>query len=107
MLKETTTNKNDPSKKYKKGIIFLSYIPPGMNVKMIKEYFEEFGEVNNIYFELDKTITKKGKKPRKSYLEGWVEFKKKKVAKQVAELLNGKPVGGKKRNVFYDSIWNK
>ena len=48
-----------------------------------------------------------GKKKGKSYSEGWIEFVDKKVAKHVARLLNGEPMGGpKKRSKYYYDLWN-
>lgn len=47
---------------------------------------------------------KKGKR-RKRFVEGWVEFKKKKVAKQIAKMLNGQLVGGKRRTAAHDTLW--
>ena len=35
----------------KRGIIFLSTIPPYMNVAKIREIFSEFGEVGRIYLQ--------------------------------------------------------
>ncbi|RWS13327.1 activator of basal transcription-like protein [Dinothrombium tinctorium] len=92
----------------KRGIVYLSYIPPGMNIQKVKDIFAEFGEVTNVYLEPDKrsVATRKGRKIVRSFVEGWVEFRKKRIAKQVAELLNGKQVGGKRKNPYYDSIWN-
>ena len=43
------------------------------------------------------------KKPH--YTEGWVEFKDKKVARSVAEMLNAQPIGGKKGTRWRDDIW--
>ena len=41
------------------------------------------------------------------YVEGWVEFAKKKEAKTAALALNGQQIGGKKRNNKYrEDIWN-
>lgn len=39
------------------------------------------------------------------YTEGWVEFKDKKVARSVAEMLNAQPIGGKKGSRWRDDIW--
>lgn len=49
-----------------------------------------------------------GTKSRRSnrFVEGWVEFKKKKVAKMVAERLNNTKVGGKKRSSYHECLWN-
>lgn len=40
------------------------------------------------------------------FTEGWVEFKNKKIAKLVAKKLNNQAVGGKKRNPWYEELWN-
>lgn len=95
-------------KKEKRGIIFLSTIPKFMNVTKVREIFGEFGEVDRVFLqpEEQKHGPKKKKKPSKHFTEGWVEFKKKKVAKQVAAHLNNKQIGGRKRSKFYDFIWN-
>ena len=45
-------------------------------------------------------------KQKPKYTEGWVEFKNKKHAKQVAEGLNNTHVGGKRKNKFYDTLWS-
>ena len=43
--------------------------------------------------------------PGKNFTEGWVEFEDKRVAKRVAEQLNGQPIGGKKRSAYYFDLW--
>ena len=42
----------EKSKKEKiPGVIYLSRIPTKMNVKLIREYFSQFGQVDRIYLE--------------------------------------------------------
>ncbi|KAK3750934.1 hypothetical protein QZH41_015026 [Actinostola sp. cb2023] len=68
---------------------------------------------------LDTSVRKKRKKfggsGRKTFTEGWVEFKDKKIAKQVASSLNNTMIGtlqyyiitcGKKKSYYHDDIWN-
>lgn len=43
------------------------------------------------------------KKPH--YTEGWVEFRDKRVARSVAEMMNAQPIGGKKGTRWRDDIW--
>lgn len=115
----------------KRGIIFLSTIPPYMNVAKIREIFSEFGDVGRIYlqptgskyFEVRNLNVKTCSEPsnpnyyvaepgerRKrvpnQFTEGWVEFEKKKVAKLVAAKLNNTKIGTRKRSRYYDMIWN-
>ncbi len=98
-----------------------------MNVKIIRDYFSQFGQLDRIYLEprgkrvflcyfwLSKLHTnpfkfeskeKKRKNQARSFSEGWVEFKRKKVAKRVAKEINNTQVGGKRRNPWYHELWN-
>lgn len=96
---DTKTNKT-----FKYGIIYLSYIPDGLTVKTLREIMSEFGEVGRIYLEPDENNpTSKVKR----YNEGWVEFKKKRVAKTVAETLNGTTIKyGRKHSRVSGQIWS-
>lgn len=40
------------------------------------------------------------------FSEGWIEFKKKKRAKWVAEKLNNAKMSTRKKSKFYDYTWN-
>uniref|UniRef100_A0A8D8QR10 Activator of basal transcription 1 n=1 Tax=Cacopsylla melanoneura TaxID=428564 RepID=A0A8D8QR10_9HEMI len=93
------------SKKYKKGIIYLSKIPPHMNVTQLTEFMSRFGEVGRVYL-MPKKRKPGEKKPAKQFTEGWVEFLKKKVAKQVAAQYNNTQIDCRKRSKHYDFIWN-
>jgi len=79
-------------KQNKKGVIYISSIPFGCTHQSLFKIFEEFGKVTNVYLEaqLDK---KTGQKKmlhdhHAIYSEAWIEFKERKVAKQVVSLLN-------------------
>lgn len=88
--------------KFKYGIVYLSYIPEGLNVRLIHEIMSQHGEVGRIYLEPEVN-----NKKRRTYSEGWVEFKKKRVAKAVADTLNGSPLNfGKKHNKINGQIWS-
>jgi ESF2/ABP1 family protein len=64
----------------------------------------------NEFFLLDQKITTRRKKytknNRRNYIEGWVEFKDKKQAKAVAEHLNMREIGGKRKSRYYAEMWN-
>ncbi|CAH3972314.1 unnamed protein product [Pieris brassicae] len=93
-------------KKRKRGIIYLSTIPPYMNVAKIRENFSEFGEIGRIYLQSSAKPGEKRKRVPNQFTEGWVEFKKKKVAKSVAASLNNTQIGTRKKSRYYDMIWN-
>ena len=48
---------------------------------------------------------KQGKNSGKNFTEGWVEFDDKRVAKRVADMLNGQPMGGKHRSAYHYDLW--
>lgn len=104
----TKTVKKQP----KRGIIYLSTIPPYMNVSKIREVFSEFGTVGRVYLQLADKDRKPGEKKSKKrivskkFTEGWVEFERKSVAKKVAALLNNTQVNTRKKSKQYDCIWN-
>lgn len=105
----TTTNYN--AILAKRGILYLSRIPPRMTPSKLKTLLSDFGEVTRIYLvEEDKSVRKKRRKAGgtgyKRYTEGWVEFASKKVAKSVGETLNTTRISNYKRSVHYDDVWN-
>lgn len=119
MTEETSDNEQEPTtsteqtkKPPKRGIIYLSTIPPYMNVSKIREFFSEYGTVGRIYLQLaDKDVPEKGKVKKKrrvahKFTEGWVEFERKSVAKKVAAFLNNTQVSGRKKSKQYDHMWN-
>lgn len=56
---------------------------------------------------VSKQRKKSGGNRNVKYIEGWVEFARKKDAKLAALALNGQQIGGKKRNNKYrDDTWN-
>ena len=55
---------------------------------------------------LRKQRKQKGGNTGKNFTEGWVEFEDKAVAKQVAAMLNGNPIGGKRRSAYHYDLWS-
>lgn len=91
----------------KRGVCYLSRVPPHMNPSHVRQIFSKYGEVQRIYLVPEGQGHRKHSNVKaKAYSEGWVEFAKKSVAKRVANLLNGEQIGGKKRSSFYYDIWN-
>ncbi|KAH9077489.1 hypothetical protein EDB83DRAFT_2350299 [Lactarius deliciosus] len=66
------------------GVIYISRIPPGMQPTKVRHLMTQYGEVGR---------------------EGWVEFKDKKIARSVADMLNAQPIGGKKGTRWRDDVW--
>ncbi|KAK5646815.1 hypothetical protein RI129_005279 [Pyrocoelia pectoralis] len=106
------TNEEPKKKLPKKGIIYLSTIPPYLNVSKIREIFSEYGSIGRVYLQLEdkesKTTQQKPKKRNvaKKFTEGWIEFERKSVAKKVAAMLNNTQVSNRKKSKQYDYMWN-
>lgn len=77
-------------KQQKRGIIYLSRIPPGMTPAKVRHIFSQFGEVGRIYLQPQNV---EAKKSTSRYSEGWIEFLSKRVAKTTADMLNAQPIG--------------
>lgn len=96
----------------KRGVVYLARIPPRMGPSKVKSLLGEFGEVTRVYLEEeDKSVRKKrqkasGTRVGKRYIEGWVEFEKKSIAKRVAQALNCTPITNHKRSVHFGDLWN-
>ncbi|KZS98099.1 hypothetical protein SISNIDRAFT_405001 [Sistotremastrum niveocremeum HHB9708] len=95
----------------KAGIIYISRIPPGMQPAKVRHLMSAYGEIGRVFLQQEDpkrahlrrkhTTTKKA-----HYTEGWVEFKNKKIARRVAEMLNAQPIGGKKGSRWRDDVWS-
>lgn len=95
----------------KRGVCYLSRIPPRMDPLRLRQILSQYGEVQRIYLAPeDPEATGRRKQAGgfrgQEFSEGWVEFTRKTVAKRVADMLNGEQIGGKKRSTFYYDIWN-
>ena len=106
-----------------KGIVYLSRLPPNMKPQKVRHLLSDYGEIGRVYLAAEdagvralRRETRKGGDERdgskkakgssgKRYTEGWVEFIDKKEAKIAAQLLNGEPMGGKKRASHYYDLW--
>ena len=95
----------------RRGVIYLSKVPPFMKPNKIKSLFEPYGEVTRIYLAEEDPATRKkrqmnGGNGSKQFKEGWIEFGKKKIARSVAESLNNTQIGSRKGDYYHDDIWN-
>merc|ERR1712166_594085 len=109
-MAKTEAEKFD-EKMQKRGVIYLSRIPPYMQPLKIRNYFCQFGKIDRVYLTPEDPKSrekrkKKGGNSRKKFIDGWVEYCDKKIAKRVAAQLNGQIMGGNKRNYWHDDIWN-
>ncbi|KAJ6754338.1 ACTIVATOR OF BASAL TRANSCRIPTION 1 [Salix purpurea] len=99
--------KKEAEKAHKRGVCYISRVPPGMDHVKLRQLISQYGEIQRIYLVPQSTSRKRGGGTKaQAYSEGWVEFASKSNAKRVANLLNGEQIGGKKRSQFYYDHWN-
>lgn len=94
-----------------RGVVYMSRVPPFMKPNKARSLFELYGEVTRLYLAEEDAGRRQKRKEgggnaSKQFAEGWVEFADKKVARNVAESLNNRPIGGKKGGFYHDDIWN-
>lgn len=123
----------NPSKKKKRGILYLSSIPKYMNVTILREMLSQYAKIGRIFLQpgkltgefqtllihrtknlrniiIDFSAAEENRKKKKRRLarhfeEGWVEFESKRAAKRVALTLNNAPIATRKSSKFYDILW--
>ncbi|EPS38055.1 hypothetical protein H072_8219 [Dactylellina haptotyla CBS 200.50] len=95
----------------KTGVLYLSRIPPYMSPSQIRHLLTPFGAINRIFLSPEpphiyQKRLKSGGNKKRQFVEGWIEFERKKHAKWCAQSLNAEQVGGRKGGWWYDDVWN-
>ncbi|XP_073145911.1 pre-rRNA-processing protein ESF2 [Henckelia pumila] len=95
----------------KRGVCYLSRVPPHMNPLKLRQILSEYGDIQRIYLTPEDPAAQVRRKKSggfrgQEFSEGWVEFTEKGVAKRVAKMLNGEQIGGRKKSSFYYDLWN-
>ena len=97
----------------KRGVVYMSRIPPKMGPDQARTLLQEYGEVARIYFAEEDAAAQKRRAASggshstvRRFVEGWIEFAEKKVAKLVAASLNNTPISIRKGNAYVDERWN-
>ncbi|XP_030403141.1 activator of basal transcription 1 isoform X3 [Gopherus evgoodei] len=97
-------------KKIVPGIIYLGYIPPGFRPRHARNLLSVYGEVGRIFLQPEERFIQKRKKKAGArgtyYVEGWVEFRDKRIAKLVAASLHHTPMSTRRRSRFRYDLWN-
>ncbi|OSX79850.1 hypothetical protein BU14_0070s0025 [Porphyra umbilicalis] len=94
----------------RRGVVYLSRVPPGLKPAALRELLTPFGTVERIYLRPEGSAarsarTRGGGSRRSRFTDGWVEFSRARAARRTADLLNGAPMGAKKRSPFHDDLW--
>ncbi|DBB08410.1 TPA: hypothetical protein ACH3X3_008563 [Trebouxia sp. C0006] len=95
----------------RRGIVYVSRIPPHMKPQKLRHLLEQYGSIGRLYCApedpaLRRQRKQKGGNTGKNFTEGWAEFDDKAVAKQVAAMLNGNQMGGKRRSAYHYDLWS-
>lgn len=94
---------------YKPGVIYLSRIPPFMKPPTLRRLLSPHGIILRIFLtpEPHSIYLKRrslGGNKKRSFIDGWVEFSRRKDARICAEALNATTIGG--RGWYGDDVWN-
>lgn len=95
----------------KTGVVYLSRIPPRLSPTKIRQLLSPYGsKLLRIFLAPESTADysrrlKSGGSKKRQFVEGWVEFEDKRVARRVAEMLNAQRMGGRKGDFWYDDLW--
>ena len=107
------------------GLLYFSRLPPHLKPAKLRQLLSSYGAVHRIFLTPERSdqtrararaAQRRGDAAKSSfapssssvrrYVDGWVEFEDKRVAKAVAVTLNGTQVGGRKRGYWYDDLWS-
>ena len=88
------------------GVLYMSRVPIGMKIIDIRRPLEDYGIQRCYFIPLKKKLKNVDGKRVQAYKEGWIEFEDKLYAKLAEYELNGKPIGGNKKCIYRDELWN-
>ena len=88
------------------GVLYMSRVPVGMKIIDIRKLLEDYGIQRCYFVPLKNKLKNVDDKRVQAYKEGWIEFEDKIYAKLAEYELNGKPIGGNKKCIYRDELWN-
>uniref|UniRef100_A0A1I8HIY2 ATP-dependent RNA helicase n=1 Tax=Macrostomum lignano TaxID=282301 RepID=A0A1I8HIY2_9PLAT len=94
--------KSSTGKSLKPGIVYLSSVPHGMTVKLVREHLSPYGKLGRVFLQVDEASARKR---WRLYSEGWAEFLRRSDAKRCVASLNATEVADKKKP-WAGQLWN-
>ena len=88
------------------GVLYMSRVPIGMKIIDIRKLLDDYGIERCYFVPYKKKMQNVDGKRVQAYKEGWIEFEDKLYAKLAEYQLNGKPIGGNKKCIYRDELWN-
>ncbi|TPX30816.1 hypothetical protein SeMB42_g07860 [Synchytrium endobioticum] len=94
----------------KTGVVYFSRIPPFMTPAKLKSLLAPHGPLARVFLSKEPSAVAARRRKyrhnrRVNYVEGWVEFQDRKLAKRAVDLLNGQRVDHRKRSRYHDDLW--
>lgn len=107
----TSTVAATKERAHKAGVVYLSRIPPFMRPSTVRTLLSTHGTINRLFLTPEAPSNylsrrKAGGNKKHSYIDGWVEFLRRRDAKVCVDAINGQIVGGKKGGWYRDDVWN-
>jgi ESF2/ABP1 family protein len=88
------------------GVLYMSRVSIGMRIIDIRKLLDDYGIQRCYFVPYKKKLQNVDGKRVQAYKEGWIEFEDKIYAKLAEYQLNGKPIGGNKKCIYRDELWN-
>lgn len=99
-------------KKRKRGVIYISRVPPGMDIGSLRGLLSRAGSLGRVWLRpesassLAERRSLTGSRRRAEFRDGWAEFLRRKDARRAVELLNGRAMcGATRRGRWADDLW--
>lgn len=118
---EESTEKREPSvvqskgaqkKKRKSGVVYISRIPPGMDIGALRSLLSRAGKLGRVWLRPESAASLAERRSltssrrRTEFRDGWVEFLRRRDACRAVDLLNGNPMSGAtRRGRWGDDLW--
>lgn len=100
---DATKNKSKKKKKSNESsVVYISRIPPGMDVGALRSRLSRMGTLGRVWLQKEDSEAvsarrQLGGRRSRGFSEGWVEFSRRRDAKNAVALLNGQPINAAKR----------
>ncbi len=101
----------------RRGVVYISRVPPYMKATKLRWLLEQMVPKGKKYIRIgrifltpeDASFARKRKKAGgntgKKFIDGWVEFEDKRVARWIADTYNTQAMGGPKRSRYVEDLW--
>lgn len=99
---EPADDKKKKSKSNESSVVYVTRIPPGMDVGALRARLARMGTLGRVWLQMEDQSTvaarrQLGGRRSKGFADGWVEFTRRRDAKNAVALLNGRPINAAKR----------